>query len=310
MCEILSRKAVTDKQAIYIFNNVFLPRIQYRLSVTILSDTEINAIVSRYAGVVKQKVELAHGTPLSILFHRRLYGLRHLGDAQIEEQVSTAQLRLNDHSLLGKVVTTRAMALQAECRLTVSPFSVPALGSLYTRHNLLGHICRLLVDRGITFLSPTSVVDATRLIGPLLPPGVYPKVAHQLFLDGVASLDEVVSEDGLSLASWTELRERLALHQHPNSVTTMRHRWTRSSNDGKPSMLSKRSQLPSLLLPILSTRATLTPWPQVRWVLLSTSPLRMNSCSIPAVHAIGVLRRPTRSLLSLSITLTKPSCLD
>ncbi|KAK3815965.1 MAG: hypothetical protein JOS17DRAFT_778823 [Linnemannia elongata] len=211
MCEILSRKAVTDKQAIYIFNNVFLPRIQYRLSVTILSDTEINAIVSRYAGVVKQKVELAHGTPLSILFHRRLYGLRHLGDAQIEEQVSTAQLRLNDHSLLGKVVTTRAMALQAECRLTVSPFSVPALGSLYTRHNLLGHICRLLVDRGITFLSPTSVVDATRLIGPLLPPGVYPKVAHQLFLDGVASLDEVVSEDGLSLASWTELRERLAL---------------------------------------------------------------------------------------------------
>ncbi|KAG0272871.1 hypothetical protein BGZ97_010867, partial [Linnemannia gamsii] len=139
MCEILSRKAVTDKQAIYIFNNVLLPRILYRLSVTILSDSEIQAIVSRYSNVVRQKVGLAHGSPTSILFHRRLYGLRHLREAQTEEQVSTAQLRLNDHSLLGKVVAARVMALQAESCLHISPLSVPIVGAQFTRHNLLGH---------------------------------------------------------------------------------------------------------------------------------------------------------------------------
>ncbi|KAF9110174.1 hypothetical protein BGW39_004809, partial [Mortierella sp. 14UC] len=47
MCEILSRKAVTDKQTIYIFNNVLLPRILYRLSVTILSNKEVKHIVGR-----------------------------------------------------------------------------------------------------------------------------------------------------------------------------------------------------------------------------------------------------------------------
>ncbi|KAG0365640.1 hypothetical protein BGX24_004031, partial [Mortierella sp. AD032] len=140
MCEILSRKAVTDKQTIYIFNNVFLPHILYRLSVTILSDSEVKAIVSRYASVVQQKDELARGSPQSILFHRHFYGLRHFGDAQIEEQVSTMQLRLNDHSLLGKVIAARAMALQAECRLSISPFSAPVLGGQFTQHNFLGHV--------------------------------------------------------------------------------------------------------------------------------------------------------------------------
>ncbi|KAF8924677.1 hypothetical protein BGZ47_003763, partial [Haplosporangium gracile] len=100
MCQILSRKAVTDKQCIYIFNNVLLPRILYRLSVTILSPQEIKTIVGQYSSVVRQKVGLPLGSPASILFHRRLYGLRDLGDAMIEEQVSTAHLRLNDQDLL------------------------------------------------------------------------------------------------------------------------------------------------------------------------------------------------------------------
>ncbi|KAF9078961.1 hypothetical protein BGX23_005581, partial [Mortierella sp. AD031] len=44
ICSILSRKAVTDKQTIYIFNNVFLPRILYRLSVTVLRASEVKTI--------------------------------------------------------------------------------------------------------------------------------------------------------------------------------------------------------------------------------------------------------------------------
>ncbi|KAG0275983.1 hypothetical protein BGZ97_010179, partial [Linnemannia gamsii] len=78
--------AITDKQCIYIINNVLLPRLLYRLSVLILKPHEMQSIVSQYTSVVRQKVGLAHGSPTSILFHRRLYGLRHLGNALTEEQ--------------------------------------------------------------------------------------------------------------------------------------------------------------------------------------------------------------------------------
>ncbi|KAF9121245.1 hypothetical protein BG015_005876, partial [Linnemannia schmuckeri] len=218
MCQILSRKAVTDKQCIYIFNNVLLPRILYRLAVTILSPREIKTIVGQYSSVVRQKVGLPHGSPTSILFHRRLYGLRDLGDALTEEQVSTAHLRLNDHDLLGMVLANRAMAHQAECRLTVSPFLIPAIGAQFSRYNLLGHVCRLMVERGITFQPPGIPVNITRFIGFVLPPDVYPKIAHQLLLDGVVTLDDVLTDDGQSLASWQDLRAR---HKLKGPV----HRW-------------------------------------------------------------------------------------
>ncbi|KAG0272000.1 hypothetical protein BGZ96_005504, partial [Linnemannia gamsii] len=205
MCQVLSRKAITDKQCIYIFNNVLLPRILYRLSVTILSPHELKNIVGQYSSVVRQKVGLPLGSPTSILFHRRLYGLRNLGDAMTEEQVSTAHLRLNDQSLLGMVMSNRAMAHQAECRLTVSPFIAPTIGAQFCRNNFFGHVCRLMIERGITFQPPGIPVNITRFIGFVLPSGVYPKIAHRLFLDGVVTLDDVLTDDGHSLASWQQV---------------------------------------------------------------------------------------------------------
>ncbi|KAF9142461.1 hypothetical protein BGX20_007273, partial [Mortierella sp. AD010] len=44
ICKVLARKAITDKQAIYIVNNVLIPRILYRLTTTILTPHEINKI--------------------------------------------------------------------------------------------------------------------------------------------------------------------------------------------------------------------------------------------------------------------------
>ncbi|KAK3832211.1 MAG: hypothetical protein JOS17DRAFT_774442 [Linnemannia elongata] len=187
---------------------------------TLLSTATFTTEKTRYSAVVRQKVGLPLGSPSSLLFHRRLYGLRHLGDALTEEQLSTAHLRLNDHDLLGKVLARRVMAHQAECRLQVSPLLVPTIGAQFTRHNFLGHVCRLMVDRDITFHPPGLLTDTSRLIGLLLPPGVYPKVAHRLFLDGVASLDDVLTEDGQSLASWQDLRQR-----YPQRGRGPVHRW-------------------------------------------------------------------------------------
>ncbi|KAG0311405.1 hypothetical protein BGZ99_010185, partial [Dissophora globulifera] len=44
ICQILARKAATDKQAVYIVNNVLIPRILYRLTTTILSVKEVDRV--------------------------------------------------------------------------------------------------------------------------------------------------------------------------------------------------------------------------------------------------------------------------
>ncbi|KAF9271102.1 hypothetical protein BGZ68_004222, partial [Mortierella alpina] len=51
ICAILSRKALTDKQTVYIINNVLIPRILYRLTTTVLFPAETNAIVRKYTAV-------------------------------------------------------------------------------------------------------------------------------------------------------------------------------------------------------------------------------------------------------------------
>ncbi|KAG0345084.1 hypothetical protein BGZ54_005673, partial [Gamsiella multidivaricata] len=215
MCQLLSRKAITDKQAIFIVNNVLIPRILYRLTTTILSDQELTKIIGQYAGMVRQKVGLPKGTPNSILFHRRLYGLRHLGDVQEEEQISTALLRFNDPGLVGQVMEARSLAHQAECRLPVPPCQLPAVGAQFTKHNFLGHVCRLMCSRQIVFGQPSSTPDPNPLIALLLPPKVYRKVARQLSIDGVTRLLDVATADGTALASWAELKQRLYIKNRP-----------------------------------------------------------------------------------------------
>ncbi|KAF9399490.1 hypothetical protein BGZ94_005711 [Podila epigama] len=65
---------ITDAQAIYIINNVLIPRVLYRLTCTTLSPSVVRSLVSKYMTVVRSKAILGRHTPNSILFHRQLFG--------------------------------------------------------------------------------------------------------------------------------------------------------------------------------------------------------------------------------------------
>ncbi|KAG0221057.1 hypothetical protein BGW41_007254, partial [Actinomortierella wolfii] len=100
---LLGKKHLTDKQAVFIINSVLIPIILYRLTLCIPSDTEIARLTTKYTNMIRQKLGFARGTPNTVLYHRRLYGLRKIEDALVEEHVSTYALRLNDHGLVGQV---------------------------------------------------------------------------------------------------------------------------------------------------------------------------------------------------------------
>jgi len=179
ICSILARKAVTDKQAIYIVNNVLIPRILYRLATVILPPKMIAKITSQYTGTIRSKIGLVKGTPNSILNHRRLYGVRSFEDVQGEEQISTALLRLNDHGIVGEVMRARLVGHQFEAKLPINTMQVPSIGELFQKKNMIGGICRIMRERQIEFQDTVTLHSDKRLIATMMPPLDYKRVALQ-----------------------------------------------------------------------------------------------------------------------------------
>ena len=60
---IIVKEAVTDRQALYSVNNALLPRVDYRLSLTVLATKEANRITSKYTEAVRKKADSRAGHP-------------------------------------------------------------------------------------------------------------------------------------------------------------------------------------------------------------------------------------------------------
>ena len=80
---------ITDKQAIYIINNVILTRAAYQMQSTYLSKRSCNSITNIYTNIVKQKARLARSTPNSTLYHPNIYALNTLYNTQQQQQIRT-----------------------------------------------------------------------------------------------------------------------------------------------------------------------------------------------------------------------------
>ena len=48
MCNIIKRKPITDKQLLYLYNMVIIPRIEYRTQLTILSKRDCDSIIAPF----------------------------------------------------------------------------------------------------------------------------------------------------------------------------------------------------------------------------------------------------------------------
>ncbi|KAF8916348.1 hypothetical protein BGZ58_005318, partial [Dissophora ornata] len=135
VCSILKQKRVTDKQCAYIINSVLIPRIQYRMTATVLSNTDMTKIAQKCRATLLSKIGLPSSTPISILHHTRFYGLRDIKDAIEEQQITSLMQRVNDKGLLGNVTHCRIQALKTKASLYESPVSTPRIAGHYTQNN-------------------------------------------------------------------------------------------------------------------------------------------------------------------------------
>ncbi|KAG0196189.1 hypothetical protein BGX28_010452 [Mortierella sp. GBA30] len=150
VCGILRRKAVTDRQAAYIVNNVLIPRVIYKLSIQVLPKSVLERITGSYMKICKNKFQLPSTTPNSVLHHHRLGGIRALADVQAEEQISSLHGRIHDDGLIGRLTRERLIALQASTGLNEVPTARPAEVTTQ-KHNLISSVCRIMAERNIAF---------------------------------------------------------------------------------------------------------------------------------------------------------------
>ena len=73
MCNIIKRKPITDKQLLYLYNMVIIPRIEYRTQLTILSKRDCDSIIAPFRQLYKNKIRLSSTAPNAILENNFIY---------------------------------------------------------------------------------------------------------------------------------------------------------------------------------------------------------------------------------------------
>src|SRR5260364_286411 len=92
----MQKAIITEKQAIYLINNVLITRLAYKLYSSYLSSNQLDTLTRLYSNLVKSKAKLARGVPNSFLFHQNIYGLKNLIQIQ-PTSLATSLLKNINH---------------------------------------------------------------------------------------------------------------------------------------------------------------------------------------------------------------------
>ena len=121
MCNIIKRKPITDKQLLYLYNMVIIPRIEYRTQLTILSKRDCDSIIAPFRQLYKNKIRLSSTAPNAILENNFIYKFRDLYEVQLQSKITNFVIQINDYNLLGKITDIRLKQLQHYEWLSKSP---------------------------------------------------------------------------------------------------------------------------------------------------------------------------------------------
>ncbi|CAJ0825551.1 9435_t:CDS:2, partial [Entrophospora sp. SA101] len=121
LCNIMKKKLITDKQLLYIYNTVIIPRIEYRTQLTFLIKKECDNISSPFRQLFKHKINLSTSAPNAIVNNRMIYNYRNLYEVQLQFKITNFYIQLNDQKLLGNITDIRLKQIQHNEWLCKSP---------------------------------------------------------------------------------------------------------------------------------------------------------------------------------------------
>ncbi|GES95992.1 hypothetical protein GLOIN_2v1485023 [Rhizophagus clarus] len=112
------RKHITHAQAIYIVNTILLPRLEYRLKITIWEDGKYEEIFRPVMKEVKYKTRLPSNCHDNILLHSAQGKLKNLWRNQVGAQITEFLVTLNSKSKQADILKMRLKKAQLKLNIT------------------------------------------------------------------------------------------------------------------------------------------------------------------------------------------------
>ncbi|PKB93847.1 hypothetical protein RhiirA5_440165 [Rhizophagus irregularis] len=77
MAALLTPKKLLAQHVAYLYNAVFLPRLEFRLQTSLFSESIVQSIISLMLSIIKRKAGLASTTPLTLLYLKIPFSIHH-----------------------------------------------------------------------------------------------------------------------------------------------------------------------------------------------------------------------------------------
>jgi hypothetical protein len=111
-CKMLKFKRITDKQFVYIINQVLMPAIEYLTQDIVLSKNACNKINSTIASTFKHKLHLPSTAINSGTYMQNGYRLFHIYDRQLATHTKKFLQHINSEGTVGFTTQCRLQQLQ------------------------------------------------------------------------------------------------------------------------------------------------------------------------------------------------------
>jgi exonuclease III/ribonuclease HI len=212
-CLIMKRKYLTDEHLLYVHNHVIVPRISYRMQLTVISPSELDKCNAAFRSLLKNKSHMSSRAPNYIMKCNEIYRATTLIDHQLQSLVANLNKSLNNQQLLGTIMQIRQFQLQHRERLVTSPFIEWHLNlKECPKTSYIARALSILKQENMTF----TIHNTNEILGGRIP------LISLLALDGcrrknfvnslrkrnLMFLTQLTSADGTYLLTWKDLNSR------------------------------------------------------------------------------------------------------
>ena len=212
LCNIMKKKFITDKQLLYIYNTVIIPRIEYRTQLTFLTKKECDNISSPFRQLFKHKIHLSTSAPNAIINNRMIYNYRNLYEVQLQSKITNFYIQLNDKRLLGNITDIRLKQIQHNEWLRKSPLIEWPYNTPQCRHysSFIPSMITLCHSNKFTFQvhphQTNEIVEGDIEIRTLISNFVHSK--NQLRNNSIMFLEQLTTLDGNFLLNWHAIKHK------------------------------------------------------------------------------------------------------
>src|SRR3990170_5932100 len=162
-CSLLRSKRTSDKQLLYVYNMVIIPRLEYLTQITILTAKECRQIITPFRILFKHKLQMDKMTPNAILNNPLIYNFRDFYEVQLQSKLNNFAVQLNQQSLMQRVALFRLKQLQTQECLEVLP-TITWNSTVIHEHftHFIAGMLTLGKKHGFSFITPPEYINRIR----------------------------------------------------------------------------------------------------------------------------------------------------